>query len=303
MQSPTITKWTFNPSLDQEGTGAFDMAMMVQLLNVHQLAPFSLNGIYHKMTFKLGLPGVGGAAFVGSMGPQVHGGSNPGDTLPGRHFFEIQDTALPSAPGARIAEGRWLALPSTKRPGDIGTCKRACVGCAANPELMTAGSSSGVDCGLSVAVQDGSAFVYRIHKSSDEETTEYDGVIYAGPEWVINVRDMNTGSVYTIGRFITEGFGPQHGIVDFSSSHEHLGCAPCDAYYQATRVTGPFVLRPAGVHYIQTAETAHPRETDTKDTCRMQRAVGLGGLGLLYESGPTVQAAERGSAPSTVYSC
>lgn len=291
-QAPIHSEWTFLPSLITEA--AYDVAMMIEYPSVHQLAPFSANGVFYRMKFEIGRPS--GNGYVGCMGPQVRGGVTLGDALNGRHHFEVRDTQMPSPDGV-LVRGRWLALPGRRRPGDIGLCKRACLGCDQYPHLLSSGLASGTVCGVDVGVMNSQAFVYRFFQSVPEAEVEFDGAIYRGTEWEVNVRDTSTGAFYTLGRVVLEGHSKNIGMVGFAASHEHLGCAPCDAYYQAARVTGPFILVPQGVHRISRCDV------DIKATpeCGLSRVVGLGGLSLLYESGPGVWPASTNH--STVFKC
>merc|ERR1719356_783114 len=256
---------------------------MVEFMSIQQIAPFALNGLWHQMSVEISR-GRSSPWFV-EMGPQLRGGVAPGDALQGKHVAMISDTELPS-PDGTLVKGRWLAMPSKRRPGDIGECKRACVGCDDYPQLSASGLSTGTLCSIDVGMDNGMGFVYRIHKTKDEQSVNFDGATYMGSEWQINIHDTTTGGFYVLARVILEGNAAHNGIRNFAATHQHLGCAPCDAYYQATRVTGPFILQPKNVHAHLYADYQLQQKVGTQ--CAMHRVSGLGGYSILYESGPTV---------------
>jgi len=307
-QAPIKTRWNFLPKLDVKP--AFDIVMMVEFPNVQQLAPFSENGIFHKMQFEVSR--MRGPGFGGYMGPQVHGGVGPGEALPGLHTFIVRDTRLPSPDGLLVRD-RWLAVPGTKNPGDIGTCRRTCVDCEKHPEIMASGLDTGVMCTVDVGIMDGQAFVYQLRQSkgaqtvlhADRATASPESLEYKGSEWVVTVRDTSTGAYYEVGRVVLEGTSADDGIKGFSAEHAHIGCSPCDAYFQAARVTGPFILSP-GMHQITTCHSGPAWESAEHarySRCDLHRVVGLGGYTLLYESGPGVWPASTKKDMAKVYAC
>jgi len=281
MQPAILGSWAFSPPLAV--SNAYDMITMIEFLSVHQMAPFSLNGIWYKMRFEISRNS--GKPWFVEAGPQVRGGVGPGEALQGKHVALFSDTELPS-PDGQLVKGRWLALPSTRRPGDIGSCKRTCVGCEDFPQLAASGLSTGVLCSIDVGMDNNMGFVYRIHKSKDDQRVNYDGSEYMGTEWQINIHDTTTGGFYVLARVILEGNAAHNGIRNFASTHQHLGCSPCDAYYQATRVTGPFVLQPKNQHNHLSMK--YDLQKSVGQNCAMHRVAGLGGYTVLYESGPTV---------------
>eukprot|EP00929_Paragymnodinium_shiwhaense_P065330 TRINITY_DN32762_c0_g1_i3.p1 TRINITY_DN32762_c0_g1~~TRINITY_DN32762_c0_g1_i3.p1 ORF type:complete len:421 (+),score=42.82 TRINITY_DN32762_c0_g1_i3:108-1370(+) len=155
-QPPMRTSWRFQPALAT--APAFDIAMAVEFRNIRQVAEYPLNGISYKIEFVISRSG--GAGFLGSMGPEARGGVAAG-ALNGKHYLEIRDTAMPSPDGS-VVHGRRLVLPSKRRSGQLGSCKRACLGCEDFPQVKGVGMSSGVVCSFEEGVDNGESFVYRL---------------------------------------------------------------------------------------------------------------------------------------------
>eukprot|EP00929_Paragymnodinium_shiwhaense_P012903 TRINITY_DN120780_c0_g1_i1.p1 TRINITY_DN120780_c0_g1~~TRINITY_DN120780_c0_g1_i1.p1 ORF type:complete len:585 (-),score=119.76 TRINITY_DN120780_c0_g1_i1:23-1777(-) len=281
-QAPLHTSFNFHPKLESQN--AMDMIMFVELSSISQLAPFSMNGIQYKMNFNI-MRAPDSNAFRGVVGPVVRGGAADGESLAGQHYLEVKDTQLPS-PDGMLVRGRWLALPGARKSGDLGSCVRACVGCDNYPQLRSSGLTTGVACKLDVGVDDGHGFVYRIRQSKAAAQVQFEGVQYDGAEWEVTVRDTVTEAYYVLGRVLLEGASEDVGIATFTATHEHLGCAPCDAYFQAVRVNGPYVLQPSRQHIMRSCEITAGAESGA--LCKLHRAVSLGGLTVLYESGPSV---------------
>eukprot|EP00928_Gymnodinium_smaydae_P033808 TRINITY_DN24112_c0_g2_i2.p1 TRINITY_DN24112_c0_g2~~TRINITY_DN24112_c0_g2_i2.p1 ORF type:complete len:594 (+),score=159.31 TRINITY_DN24112_c0_g2_i2:178-1959(+) len=301
-QMPMQVKWSIDPPLWR--LNAMDVMVMVEFPKVTGVAPYTLNGIQHKINFDIGRKPRGGRAspWRGYMATRLRGGAAPGEALPGQHIFTILDTEPPNLDGS-VVKGRWLALPGRRVGGDVGVCKRACIECEDDPKLLAAGYANGAVCVLDVTVQNNQGFLYRLRQSSDGRSAAYAGGDYRGSEFELQVRDANNGNFYNVGRIVLEGNGPDHGVAFLDSRLEHLGCAPCDAYYQAVKVTGPFVLSPAGEHQIVSASSVDLRENGEGEDCGLKRVASLGGLTVMYESGPGVWPTEMGAKEKGLYTC
>lgn len=284
-QAPIHTNWNFEPKLEE--LNIFDVAMYVEMSSVSQIAPFSMNGIHYKMNFEIQRTPKS-QAFKGFVGPLARGGVAAEDSLYGQHYLQVKDTQLPS-PDGMLVRGRWLALPGERVSGDIGSCVRSCVECDNYPQLRSSGLTTGVVCTVDVGIVDESSFVYRLRQSKPETSMAFQGSKYDGSEWEVTVRDVSTDAYYVVGRFFLEGASSTSGISSFMATHEHLGCAPCDAYFQSVRTAGPFVLNPKKQHFLKDAAVSAPATAQGEGgLCKLHRVVSLRGLTLLYQSGPAV---------------
>eukprot|EP00929_Paragymnodinium_shiwhaense_P001926 TRINITY_DN10212_c1_g1_i2.p1 TRINITY_DN10212_c1_g1~~TRINITY_DN10212_c1_g1_i2.p1 ORF type:complete len:458 (+),score=70.32 TRINITY_DN10212_c1_g1_i2:474-1847(+) len=297
-QVPVKTSWRFKPPLSV--LPALDLYTVLEFPSVDSLAPLPTNGLSHRWHFTIGRPD--GPGFAGSMGPQVRGGVGKGEALFGEHGFEIKDT-VPPAPDGSLVRGRWLALPGERRSGDIGSCSRKCVGCEDYPQLEGARLATGLVCKIDIAIGSGSSFVYRLRQSSESVPVLHDGDTYYGAQWDVNIHDASSGAFFVLGRVVLEGTSKANGVISFSSRHEPLGCLPCDAAFQAVRTAGPFIMVPKDVHSIKKCDVQLERTGG--QGCAMQRVVGLGGLTLLYESGPGVSHDELADSSEgvTLFTC
>lgn len=302
-QLPAQLSWKMKPTLVQ--IPAEDIIVHVQMRSILQIKPYSLNGIHPRTTFTITSSHTGfGKHFHGEMGAKVRGGSAANGILEGQHVFQIMDSKMPSAQW----KGTWKALPGAGKPGRIGTCRRHCINCEDRPQWIEEGLSTGTICTASVLLTENHEFVYRLRKAAPIAEAHYDAHTYMGSEWEVVVTEPVSGNLYVLGSIIVEGSGHASGLTAVGAVNEHLGCAPCDAYYQAVRFTGPFIMHPRGVHQVVHAAVKRPPSFGR--TCFMSRAVGLGGLGVLLESGPGVWPAylDREPPPSVhdgdeIYRC
>jgi hypothetical protein len=316
-QRPINVNFKFLPPLEEKL--ATDIMMVVEFDSVDQVRPFSLNGVQHHAMVRIATKAVPPPlvksddpnckskvpSFKAEVGPQAYGGSYGADSMNGQHVFAIMDTILP-APDGSYVKGRWLALPTKKAPGHIGTCRRHCIHCDEYPELSEAGQSTGTICVAPVSITNRMKFAYRLYLKKGTSTVLYDGAPFMGAEWEVQIHDATTGSNYPIGSILLEGTSNKSGIADISGEHKPVGCAPCDAYYHAVQTTGPFILSPRGKHELQNAVEEPPDwKTDHDRTCFSNRVISLGGFSLLYESGPGVKQAPRKNAtePLSLFNC
>lgn len=294
MQSPVYARYTIEPPLEE--VNAFELLMVVAWKSIIKVQPHPSSGVYSKMKFRIAH--TDGKGFDGQMGPVVRGGGVEGGALSGKHVFEIEDTEHP-APFGGIVEGRRLALASRPQPGDVGFCSRVCTGCQTQPRLLSIGETTGVRCEVNMAMYDGDGFVYRLALVSGEAAAEFEDAVYRGAEWLVVLRSLSTGNEVPVGRIVLEGNTHANGIERFSILHTHLGCTPCDAFYQSAVVSGPFIVRPHKRHRVTTCDVAALESVGTE--CNLRRAVGLGGQSVLLESGPGVWPTLAQN--NTIYSC
>jgi len=226
--------------------------------------------------------------FAGYMGPQIW----PHD-LKGRHLFSMWDTAKPSESGRR------LAIPAS----EPGSCTRNCNDCGLEDlrHFRAAGLTTGTKC-ISAYVEkvEGQAFVYRIRMSNATAEAQYDGTVYHGTEWEVEVLDLGKQTKFVLGRVLLQDDTGSEGIDTWKNFHEHIGCTPCDAFYEKTTIHGPFIINPSGLHTI-TAGYTHG--LNAKYTCRLHREVALGDLGVQMETGPGVTPASGDTQKSKLFHC
>jgi len=168
---------------------------------------------------------------------------------------------------------------------------RNCNDCGLHPELAAAGKTTGAKCELKVATMaEGQSFEYNLKMTNPKAETTFDTlgngdlVTYYGTEWAVFVTDVSTpnNSPFLLGRVLLEDDEPTQGIEVYKSFHEHIGCTACDAFYERTTVTGPFINAPAGVQILSGKTESIP----SKYTCTRHREFSLGGLAISLETGP-----------------
>jgi hypothetical protein len=266
-QRSVYLQWTFDPPLT--ASNAFDVAHKVEWKHVSRLSEYGKNGLFQAFRFFMAKPATGVKSFSGYTGPQITATTRT-------HLFSIWDTYNDPT----NAERR-LALPAA----DPGHCKRNCNDCGLHPGVY---DTTGTQCKLDF--QDGhsdASYFYRLRMSNPDASVSYNDVTYSGTEWEVTVTTERESSRETIvvGRMLLQGDASTSGIEVYKSFHEHIGCTSCDAFYEQTIVTGPFILEPQGIHTV-TAGSVEP--LDSKYLCRLHREVHLGGLKVSLETGPGV---------------
>jgi len=271
-QKSVYLAFDFEPPLEE--ANIFDVETKVQW---NRFQEYETKGIYHALRFIFARSPSLEGHFWGYAGPQIKGG------MLGLHLFTIWDTVKPNADGTS-PPGRRLALPAA----DPGLCQRNCNDCALHPDLSEAGLTTGTKCRTdNFPVQEGNAFVYRLRMSKPSATTEYDGKVYQGTEWEVLVTDLQRDEVFVLGRVLFEGDTESEGVRVWKNFHEHMGCVPCDAFYERTTVTGPFILESQGVHTIGAGHLEPP----ASGSCKLYRVISLSNLEVQFETGPGVSPA------------
>jgi len=271
-QKAIYTSWAFSPSLKE--ANLYDVETKIEWSSVARMRKYGANGIYQAMRFIWAKKAGELKRFGGYMGPQIKGDHG------GNHLYSVWDTHKPNVDGSSVL-GRRLAVPAS----DPGACVRNCQDCGLHPELAAASLTTGTQCILPADMQEGQAFVYRIRMSNPSATSLFDGKTYRGTEWEVTVTDIQNGSAFVLGRVVLEGDTTSEGIEVWKNFHEHLGCTPCDAFYEKTTVTGPWILEPKGVHEVKEG-VVEPLDAST--SCRHYRVTSLSGLSLSIETGPGV---------------
>jgi hypothetical protein len=285
--------WLFEPALST--CNAFDVSLYANWSDIDQIGCSDCDGkgLRHRFEFTFatnaGEGEVGYAdkelGFNAWMGPEVQGGPRAsGSDFQGFHVFEIEDTEEPSHSSncdAANPTGRWLAIPGELRAGETFHCERFCK--SSHP--CNCERNTGMRCTAGIAMSSSQLFSYRIRSVAESATGTLDGNSYVGTEWEVTAKDLTQDSVVmTVGRVILAGNSATYGIKDLRQSHEHMGCVPCDLFYESTVVTGPFIEDPVGVHVIRSADGQPPQLTS--ESCELFRVSSLGGFSVRFESGP-----------------
>lgn len=292
-QQATNLTWHFEPPL--EDCNAFDVKLYANWSSIDQLGctDCEAKGIRHafEMTFATnageGSPGYEDKAlgFEGWMGPEVLGGPrSSGSDFHGLHVFEIEDTEEPSRSencDAHNPPGRWLAIPGELRAGETFHCERVCK--SSHP--CNCGRNTHMRCTAAIAMSSKQVFAYRIRKVAESSTGTLAGNSYVGTEWEVTAEDLTQASpVMTVGRVVLAGNSAIYGIKKLGQSHQHIGCVPCDLFYESTIVSGPFIEEPVGVHAVRSANGMPPPLSS--ESCELFRISSMAGLSVRFETGP-----------------
>lgn len=302
-QKVTRVNWIFNPALTTANLYDVEMYLKWQSVDGLVCANCTGKGLFHRFTFELQTNAVAADSsnpvFKGHFGPKIYGGMKSAeDSFAGVHVFEVHDTLAPApcgsaaCAGCRAVAGRRFVIPARMEAGDLYNCTRVC-----HPGVnCTCGTHSMVQCRASMAMVSGQEFVYRLRKSNGSSTAVMDGVNYVGAEYEVSVTVLKTNTKLTVGRVVLASQAAASGITKLSSAHDHIGCVPCDLFYEKTIATGPFVSD--GVHIVDSA-VATVSPSTAVNTCNRHRTVSMkglssatnrhqGGLELNFESGPGV---------------
>lgn len=282
--------WSFNPELVEEN--AFDVETRIEWTNIIKLAAYKKKGLHHAIKFGMASNPDKTGYFRGKMGPEISALDDDEEPLRGRHLISFEDTAVADS-GGEGPDGRRLVIPAH----DAGSCVRE----ISQPENASAADSTGTTCNVGYsALQGGEAFVYRLRMTKGAAEAKYAGMWYFGSEWEVSVKDLTNQQQSVLGKVLLEGDTKDQGIETISHEHEHLGCTPCDAFYEKTSIHGPFVLQPAGKHNITAGKSDL---TEEAGTCNLHREVSLGGYGIQIETGPGVTPAPETDSSTTLFTC
>jgi hypothetical protein len=130
-------------------------------------------------------------------------------------------------------------------------CHRHCLDCGLHPGWH---NTSGTQCSVTLddGIADGESFKFRLYRAAAYGSTltppaaDGCGLSYTGSIWQLDaVRFDPSGTevkTYTVGKVFLEE--TQGGIVRFSAFHEHIGCTPCDAFFESEVRRGPWINAP-----------------------------------------------------------
>lgn len=313
-QQPTRMSWLIEPAL--EDCNAFDVKFYTNWSNVDKLAckDCAGKGIRHKLEFDISsnagdsvVTGTSGhvqpLSFSGWMGPEIMGGPlAPRSAFAGKHVVEIADTLEPSHDqdcNHANLPGRMYAIPGHVKHGESFQCERICKG--ASCDSNTCKRHTHVRCEATMAMNSKQVFAYRVRQSNTTAMGTLDAHLYPGTEWEISAQDLQDSTLppMTIGRVMLAGLGGEHGIKSLGQTHQHIGCVPCDLFYESTIVTGPFINIPHASHAVRSADGSPPDLT--ADSCELFRISALGGFAVRFETGPGLWPAYN--VNDTLFSC
>lgn len=292
MQQPSRLEWHFDPPLSE--CNAFDVKLYANWSDIRQLgcSDCSDKGLRHKFMFTISSNAKDDKGevqnFEGWMGPEAFGtphSSNP--VFHGMHVFELADTrdySRFSKCEEENPKGRWYAIPGDLRAGETFTCKRIC-----KVPPCTCGRNTAMRCWAKMTMTSSQLFEYRIRKVADADQGILESNVFMGAKWEVYATDVtqkvdSNTRMTVVGRVILAGNSEKNGIVKLWQSHEHIGCVPCDLFYESTIVSGPFIQHPVGVHVVRSAKASPP--SLTAESCELFRISSLGGLHVMFETGP-----------------
>jgi hypothetical protein len=184
----------------------------------------------------------------GYFGSQVHGDGSDG------LLFSIWDTLEPHMPAANVSACLARGAPNAtwcehKHAFALSpTCTRHCLDCGLHKGWH---NTTGVQCHVPMRLADGDRLVFRLRRvvpnATFSDAQQGLGLLYLGSEWELTARhvvggDEGAASDVVVGRMFWEG--TYHGISRFGAFHEHIGCCPCDAFFESEVRTGPWVSGP-----------------------------------------------------------
>ena len=206
-----------------------------------------------------GANGVFASQPIGTVdGPSGYFGSQATGKGPGALLFSLWDAVWDKHPNASVlahcASG--AAGPNTtwclrKHSFPLSpNCHRHCLDCGLHPGWH---NTSGTQCSISLpdGVADGDSFRFRLFRSKPYGATltppasDGCGLSYTGSEWTLTAVKFSNGveaQTFTVGHvFLEETRG---GISRFGAFHEHIGCTPCDSFYESEVRRGPWIAAP-----------------------------------------------------------
>jgi hypothetical protein len=310
------------PSLDT--CNAFNLTYYINWTNVDGLACSSCGekGIRHAFEMSIAT-NAGDSACTGTscpvytfeawMGPEIMGKDQADNSdFNGKHVFEIEDTVHPSSStncNAVNPEGRWIAMEGAHKDGDNFNCQRVCRQYNSLGELNChCDRTTHLRCEADMAMGSGQVMRYEIRRTHTNQTVSYNNATRTGVEWEVLAKDIkNNIPEVTVGRVVLEGEGSEYGIKGLKQSHQHMGCTPCDLFYESATVTGPFITEPAGVHAVRSADTEPPVITST--SCELFRTSSYNepgttnsyGTTLHFETGPGLWPSSQ--TATTLFTC
>jgi hypothetical protein len=249
----------FSPSLTS--FNAFSVQKNIFYRNVTRLALWGRNAIYDAAP--IGFSGTRLGGYFGAVMKAVGGRK-----LELKLIFSIWDKNVKSVPASQ----------------PFG-CRRNCNDCGG----ISAGRTTGTQCSVSLgsAASVGENVTLRLYKRTAAATATWNNKSYPGSEWEIAYLRGGQTSWTVFGRMLLES--TTGGINRLNNFHEHVGCTPCDAFYENTVISIPEVLAPQNKHVLKGVYSKAPAQA----SCKLYRTVAIpnpsGPVPLIsIETGPGV---------------
>jgi hypothetical protein len=236
--------YSFSPSL--EDTPAFDIAVEQYWNATSDMRRYGKNGVFAAQPIHTS-DGVSGY-----FGSQADGEPSSGGLL-----FSIWDAKRKSLPSP--ADCVTIGAPNATWCGHkhsfplSTTCRRHCLDCGLHPGWH---NTSGTQCSIQVTLSEGDRLRFRLRRMV-ADVTYVDHAMpahapYSGSEWELSATKLSGGCglspwsgncTLVVGRMFWED--THSGISRFGAFHEHIGCTPCDAFYESEVRGGPWVQSPS----------------------------------------------------------
>lgn len=244
-QKALYLDYTFEPAL--KTNPAVDISAEVILNSTKAMREYGHNGIYAAHPI-----GSAGGGLGGYFGLVVTANTSTGGLL-----FSVWDTRLkhmppcqPNAPNAT-----WCQHLHSFPYQDNGTCHRHCLDCGLHPGWR---NTTGTQCSVPMVLSSGDSVTFRLQRTIPKITLHNMsgfGLVYHGSVWQVTARIstyMGNTSTVLVGSMFWEG--SFEGIDRFGAFHEHVGCTPCNAFFESEIRRGPILnavsRHPKPVHNI-----------------------------------------------------
>ena len=239
-QKALYLQYGFSPTLTE--SPATDLSVQVEWNSTSDMRRWGRNGIF--AAHPIGTSdGVGGY-----FGSQADGNPSQGGLI-----FSVWDKLDEQMPERNVSACQAHGLNKTwcsslhafaLSPG----CRRHCLDCGLHPGWK---NTTGVQCSVPMRLNESDALRFRLHRTAAvatfSEPSQGLGLSYQGSEWSLEASRVGAdgaveGSPVIVGRMFWQGtFG---GIDRLGAFHEHIGCTPCEAFYESELRTGPWIEAP-----------------------------------------------------------
>ena len=266
-QKALYIHYNLDPPLSDTGLAATDISVEHLWNNTADMRKYGSNGVYAAQPiYTVGGPG-------GYFGSQSDADPSAGGLLfsiwdkKRGHPFNASASCPPSAvgPGKRYPNETWCetmhAFPL------VPSCHRNCNDCGLHPGWH---NTTGTQCGVAMELSGGDGVRFRLWQSAPNATLADPlgmGLDYHGAEWTLTATLLDSrrghgpdgrtlaalsraagtaaaveAAPIVVGKmFLQDTYS---GIGRFSAFHEHIGCTPCDAFYESEVRRGPWVDAP-----------------------------------------------------------
>lgn len=154
-------------------------------------------------------------------------------------------------------------------------CYRHCLDCGLHPGWR---NTTGTQCSIKLPITTGDSFRFRLHRAEVNVTYPFDGHMYKGDVYALEVTRGPSIQTFNVGRIFFED-GDGGGVTRLGAFHEHIGCTPCNAFFESEERTGPWFpdsnKRDVSINFTRpTAE------------CRLFNVIIKDGPSAIFRTGP-----------------